>query len=291
VILWCIKMKPNRAKNVSQQAFNELVEAVEAGKSQRLIEYLKTMGRFHKYSLGNAILIGFQKPDATHVAGFRTWKRLGRHVKKGEHGIAIMAPIVYRKKKTGDSDNKESEDEEVRTFKTVHVFDISQTDGKQLPEFARVNGDPGVYTERLRKYINSNGIVLEYSDAIGSADGVSAGGLIKLKKGLSAAEELSVLAHEMAHEKLHKNRENMPKGQKVRETEAEAVAFVVCYGIGLNTNSASSDYIQLYNGDKEMLIESLERIQKTASEILEAVLDKDSEGETAGEEPCMAVAA
>ena len=264
---------------------------VEAGKSQKLIEYLKTMGRFHNYSLGNAILICFQKPDATHVAGFRTWKRLGRYVKKGENGIAIMAPIICRKKKSEDGDNKESEDEEVRTFKTVYVFDISQTDGKPLPEFARVNGDPGVYTERLREYITRNGIVLEYSDTIGSADGVSAGGLIKLKKGLTAAEELSVLAHELAHEKLHKNRENMPKDKKVRETEAEAVAFVVCHGIGLEANSASSDYIQLYNGDKKTLMESLERIQKTASEILEAMMDKESEDETAGRESSVAVAA
>lgn len=290
MILWCIKMKPNHAKKVSQQAFRELVEVVEAGKSQKLIEYLKTMGRFHKYSLGNAIMIGFQKPNATHVAGFRTWKRLGRYVKKGEHGIAIMAPIIYRKKKSEDS-NKESKDEEVRTFKTVYVFDISQTDGKPLPEFARVNGNPGIYTERLREYITSKGIMLEYSDSIGPADGVSAGGLIKLKKGLTAAEELSVLAHELAHEKLHKNWENMPKDKKVRETEAEAVAFVVCHGIGLDTNSANSDYIQLYNGDKKTLMESLERIQTTASEILEAVMDKGSEDETAGEKPCMAVAA
>ena len=91
-------MKANHARKVSQQAFNELVEAVEAGKSQKLVEYLKAMGRFHNYSLGNAILIGFQKPDATNIAGFRTWQKLGRHVKKGEHGIAIMAPIVWRRK-------------------------------------------------------------------------------------------------------------------------------------------------------------------------------------------------
>jgi hypothetical protein len=120
---------------------------------------------------------------------------------------------------------------------------------------------------------------------------VSSGGLIRLKKGLTAAEELSVLAHETAHEVLHKNRENMPKEKKVRETEAEAVAFVVCHAIGLDTNSASSDYIQLYNGDKETLIESLGRIQKTASEILEVVMDKESEGETTSGESCVAVAA
>ena len=288
-------MKTNYARNVSQQAFDELIEAVEGGKSQKLVEYLKTMGRFHNYSLGNAILIGFQKPNATKVAGFRTWQKLGRHVKRNEKGIAIMAPIVRRRKEKRADDDEEneqkSEDEIAMAFKTAYVFDISQTDGKPLPEFARVNGDPGVYTERLRKYVYSRGIRLEYSDAIGSAEGVSAGGLIILKNGLTAAEEFSVLAHEAAHENLHKNRENMPKDKKVRETEAEAVAFVVCHAIGLDTNGASSDYIQLYNGDKETLIDSLERIQKTASEILEAVMDKESDDDAVGEKPCMAVAA
>jgi hypothetical protein len=287
-------MNTNHARKVSEQAFTELVEAIEAGKSQKLVEYLKTMGTFHNYSLGNAILIGFQKPDATRVAGFRTWQKLGRYVKRNEKGIAIMAPIIWRKKvmhAVDEEDTKECKEEKALAFKTAYVFDISQTDGKPLPEFARVNGNPGIYTERLREYITSKGIVLEYCDAIGPAEGVSTDGLIKLKKGLTAAEELSVLAHEAAHEILHRDKETMPKDKKVRETEAEAVAFVVCNGIGLDTNSASSDYIQLYSGDKETLMESLGRIQKTASEILEAVMDKKSVGETAGGESCVAVAA
>ena len=279
-------------RKTSEKAFNQLVESVEAGKSHKLVEYLKAMGKFHNYSVVNAILIGFQRPDATHVAGFRTWKRLGRYVKKGEHGIVIMAPIIYRKKKAEESDDKEPEDEEIRTFKAVHVFDITQTDGKPLPEFSRVSGNPGVYIERLKQYVTNNGIVLIYSDAIGSAEGVSAGGLIRLKKGLAPAEELSVLVHETAHEMLHAGKNNRPKGKKVRETEAEAVAFVVCHGIGLDTNSASSDYIQLYNGDKETLMESLERIQRTAAEILAAVMNTDeSKSENAGVESCVAVAA
>jgi hypothetical protein len=90
-------MKTNHARKVSEQAFKELVDAVEAGKSQKLVEYLKAMGRFHNYSLGNAILIGFQKPRAMRVAGFRTWQKLGRYVKRNEKGIAIMAPIVRRR--------------------------------------------------------------------------------------------------------------------------------------------------------------------------------------------------
>ena len=105
-------MKADYARKVSQYAFNELVAAVEAGKSQKLIEYLKAMGRFHRYSLGNAILIGFQKPDATHVAGFRTWQKLGRHVKKNEKGIAILAPIVWRRKATSADDDEDQQERE-----------------------------------------------------------------------------------------------------------------------------------------------------------------------------------
>ncbi len=286
-------MKTNLIRKVSEQALNELVEAVEAGKSDKLVEYLKAMGRFHNYSLGNAILIGFQKPNATRVAGFRMWQKLGRHVKRNEKGIAIMAPIVWRKKVShaDEENNQHHEEETALTFKTAYVFDISQTDGKPLPEFARVNGDPGVYTERLREYVSSKGVKLEYSDAIGFAEGLSAGGLIVLRKGLTAAEETSVLAHEAAHEILHGDSENRPKEKKTRETEAEAVAFVVCYAIGLGTNGASSDYIQLYNGDKETLVKSLERIQRAASEILGTIMDEETEDVTADGETCVTVAA
>ena len=286
-------MNSKHVRKVSEEAFNQLVEAVEAGKSQKLIDYLKAMGRFHNYSLGNAILISFQKPDATQVAGFRAWKQLNRFVRKNEKGIAIMAPIIYRKKKeTEETDDKESEEEEITTFKTVYVFDISQTDGKPLPEFARVHGDPGIYIERLRDYVISKGIILEYSNTIGTAEGVSSGGRIRLKKGLSSAEEFSVLVHELAHEILHSNKENISKDKKVIETEAEASAFVVCHGIGLDTNTAGSDYIQLYNGDKKTLLESLERIQRTAAEILEALMSaKETEKQDTNSESCMAVAA
>ncbi len=286
-------MKENHARKVSEQAFNELVKAVGAGKSQKLVEYLKAMGRFHKYSLGNAILIGFQKPDATHVAGFQTWQKLGRYVKKGEHGIAIMAPIVWRKKVTPgvQEEGKQNREEETAlAFKTAYVFDISQTDGKPLPVFARTQGDPGAYTEKLERFISARGIKLERSE-LRIAEGISIGGTILLKASLAPADEFSVLVHETARELLHLNAASRPKDKTVREAEAEAVAFVVCHGIGLDTNTASSDYIQLYNGDKETLVKSLERIQRTAAEILGAVTDGESEGETAGERPCVAVAA
>lgn len=289
-------MRTNHVKRIAQRAFDRLVEAVEAGKSKRLVAYLKAMGRFHNYSLGNAILISFQKPDATHVAGYRTWQKLGRHVKRNEKGIAIMAPIVWRKKVMRAAKKKEDEQEDEKelaiAFKTAYVFDISQTDGRQLPDLARVNGDPGIHIEKLRNYIATRGIRLEYSETIGSAKGVSSGGLIRLKKGLTAAEELSVLVHEVAHETLHKNKDNMPKDKKVRETEAEAVAFVVCHGVGLDANSASSDYIQLYNGDKKTLLQSLERIQRTAAEILGAItIEREDARQRVNGQGCLAAAA
>jgi len=286
-------MKTNRAREVSKQAFNELIEAIKAGKSQKLIEYLKAMGRFHNYSLGNAILIGFQKPNATHVAGFRMWQRLGRNVKKGENGIAIMAPVLWRKKVTPanhEEGKQNREDETALAFKTAYVFDISQTDGKPLPEFARTQGDPGAYTDRLERFISGRGIKLERSN-LRIAEGISIGGTILLKAGLAPADEFSVLVHETAHEMLHLDLANRPKDKTVREAEAEAVAFVVCHGIGLDTNSASSDYIQLYDGNKETLLASLERIQRTATEILEAVMEKESECEVGGGESCVAVVA
>ena len=284
-------MRTNDVKSIARQAFDRLVEAVEAGKSERLVEYLKAMGKFHKYSLGNAILISVQKPDATHVAGYRTWQKLGRYVRKDEQGIAIMAPIVWRSRTVDRSDETEDEkgreEEMAVAFKTAYVFDVSQTEGRPLPDFAQVDGDPGVYAERLKEYVSSRGIKLEYSEALGSADGVSCGGLIKLKNGLSAAEEFSVLVHELAHEIFHKDRDRIHKDKKVKETEAEAVAFVVCHGVGLETNSASSDYIQLYDGDRKTLLESLERIQRTAAEILEAVIaDNKSKCETEDGEHC-----
>ena len=121
-------MKTNQARKISEQALNKLVKAIEAGKSDKLIEYLKVMGRLHRYSAMNSILIGFQFPEATHVAGFHTWRQLGRSVKAGSKGIAIMAPIVWRKKTISTEERDEDEEakeEAARVFKTVHVFDVS----------------------------------------------------------------------------------------------------------------------------------------------------------------------
>jgi len=134
-------MKNNKAKQLIENALNSLTESLENGHSDELKKYLQTMSRFHQYSLRNVMLIALQKPNATHVAGFHTWKKLSRFVKKGENGIVIIAPLVY-KKETVENDDNSPNVTEINGFKGVYVFDISQTDGDELPEFARVHGDP-----------------------------------------------------------------------------------------------------------------------------------------------------
>ena len=197
-------MKNNYAARISGQALDKLAKTLEAGKSKALVDYLKAMGRFHKYSLANTMLIHFQKPDATHVAGYRNWQKLGRYVKKGEHGLAIIAPIVRRRGAPDGNSVNEIEEDVVIAFKTAHVFDVSQTDGKSLPEFAQVHGDPGAYSKRLKDFIADRGIELAYSEAIGPAQGLSAGGKIVIKADLKPAEEFSVIVHELSHEILHR---------------------------------------------------------------------------------------
>ena len=129
-----------------------------------------------------------------------------------------------------------------------------------------------MHLARLKNLVRENGIALEYSNRLGPAEGLSAGGRIMIKAGLELASEFAVLAHELAHSLLHCESESRPDSKTVRETEAEAVAFVVCQAVSLETRSAASDYIQLYNGNKETLLACLERVQHTASVIIEGVL-------------------
>ncbi|MEZ5360606.1 MAG: ArdC-like ssDNA-binding domain-containing protein [Candidatus Zixiibacteriota bacterium] len=261
-------MKNNKAKQLIENALTSLTESLEAGQSDELKRYFQTISRFHQYSLRNVMLIALQKPSATHVAGYHTWKKLGRFVRKGETGIVIIAPLVYKKESAEEDDNR-SNVTEINGFKGVYVFDISQTDGDDLPEFTSVQGDPSCYQEKLNSFITDNYITLEYSDTL-QADGVSTKGKIVIRSGLSPAQDFSVKVHELAHEFLHHTGEKLSKTH--RETEAEAVAYVVCQSIGLDTNTAFSDYIQLYKGDKDTLINSIQRIKDVSGRILTGLL-------------------
>lgn len=260
-------------------ALTDLENDLAAGKSDTLVKFLATMGRFPSYSFSNVLLICLQRPDATHVAGFNTWKKLGRYVMKGEKGIGIIAPMIFGAKQNASAD-QEDEAPRIR-FKVVRVFDISQTDGEPLAEFAAIRGDPGEHLARLRDLVTERNIKLEYAEIAGGAQGVSRGGSITIQPGLSPAEDFSVLVHEYAHETLHKADKRTATTKIQRETEAEAVAFVVSKAVGLDGGSHASDYIQLYQGDAKVLSSSLELIQKTAADILGALLAKNNKQEEA----------
>jgi len=266
-------MKVEEAKQIASNAIKQLSQALEAGHSEKLTKYLAAMARFHRYSLHNIMLIASQRPDASRVAGFQTWKQLGRFVKKDAEGILILAPIMFRKK--AESDNLEEETERTAVqFRAVYVFDVADTDGKPLPGLGNAEGDPSGYTERLKDFVANRGIQLEYSDAIYPAQGQCSPGNIILLPGQLAPDEFATLAHETAHALLHQGDRRPATCKRVRETEAEAVAFVICEAIGLKASN-SADYIQLYCGNTETLVEALQYIQSASVEILAAIIPTD----------------
>jgi hypothetical protein len=258
------------AKEVIAANVKALIEQLETGHSQALTAYLTAMSRFHTYSFGNILEIARQRPEASRVAGLYAWNQLGRRVKKGERGIRILAPIIgSRRKQQKDAEERASQSvPRLVGFRAVYVFDVSQTEGKELPEHAKVSGDAGANRDRLIEFINTQGIELEFDESIAPAMGVSYGGRIALLPGQAKAEEFSTLVHELAHEMLHKAERRAAGTKVVRETEAEAIAFVVSKAVGLEVGTASADYIHLYNGNASLLAESLEVIQQASSVIL-----------------------
>jgi len=269
-----ISKKPSTKQEIVANNVKLLIEQLEAGHSDALTNYLTAMSRFHQYSFGNVLEIARQMPTATRVAGFWTWKNLGRSVKAGQKGIRILAPIVGVRRKKDAEANKDITKQNERAllgFRNAYVFDISQTDGVDLPSLHEVSGDPGENIDRLAAFVKSKGIQLVYNANISPALGMSYGGRIAILPGQSKAETFSTLVHETAHELLHRSERRTATTKTVRETEAEAVAFVVGKAVGLVNDNASASYIQLYHGNASLLAESLEVIQQTASVILIAL--------------------
>jgi antirestriction protein ArdC len=253
----------DKATAIADCALGTLADQLAAGQSAALTDYLRTMAKFHSYSMGNVMLIYFQRPDATRVAGFETWKTLGRHVRRGEKGIIVRIPTPVKVNKDTDKE------EPLMRFKCGHVFDVSQTEGEQLPEFTVVRGDPGCLLNRLECFASDKGIRIERHENLGNGvKGVSHKGSVSLRKFLEPAEEFAVLAHELAHELMHQGLFPRPD-RHVLELEAEAVSFVVCSAAGLDVGTASSDYIQLYTNDLKQLAASLDRIKRCSGEMIE----------------------
>jgi hypothetical protein len=271
-------MNRDDALKKSDEALQELAEALKQGKSESLIRYLDMLSSFHQYSFGNCMLIALQKPDATLVAGFGRWKELNRFVRKGEHGISILAPLVGKKKdaespepqvKSSNESPTEPSPKVLYGFRVVYVFDVSQTEGQELPEFASLGGDPGDKIQRLEEVIRGHGVAVEFVESLPfGANGMSEGGKIEILSTLPKPQMFSTMVHELAHEMLHWGDRRESTDKIVRETEAEAVAYVVCRSAGLECSTRASDYIQLWNGDERVLMQSLELIRTVASKII-----------------------
>lgn len=273
-------MKRDEALQHCDAALKELADSLRQGKSQSLLRYLAFMARFHQYSFGNCLLIALQRPEATLVAGFQRWKQLGRTVRRNERGIALLAPMIGRRQPT-DSESEDDSSAEtaahtsrsgstIRGFRIVYVFDVSQTEGRELASFAQLSGDPGDHIPKLEQLIAARGIQLEYvTSVLQGANGASFGGRIQISLQLPPPQQFSTLVHELAHELLHHGPQREQLSKAVRETEAESVAYVVCRAIGLECSTRAADYIQLWSGSEQTLQESLDRIRAVARDLLQ----------------------
>jgi len=249
--------------------------------SERWQEWLTMQGRFHSYSFNNTLLILGQKPEATRVAGFNAWRKLDRFVRKGEKGIWILAPMVY-KSDAGD----EAADEPtkaIRGFKPVPVFDVSQTDGAELPEVCvRLDGEDeaGLY-ERLRTVAASIGFSVEDAADLGGANGICIHDELRIQilAGNSPVQRVKTLAHELGHAILHAPAEGRPDSRAVLELEAESVAFVICAAAGITSDDYSFGYVATWSGGGEEALVVIKasgtRIQRAADQIINALHSDD----------------
>ena len=279
----------------------EITAQLEAGvkdlfNSERYQDYLKAMSKFHDYSLNNTLLIVMQKPDASLVAGFNKWRdEFERHVKRGEKGIKILAPAPYKIKKELeklDPDGKpiiggdgkpvtEQKEITVPAFKVVSVFDVSQTDGKEIPDIAvdSLTGSVEQYEDFFKALEQTSPVPVGFERIESGAHGYyhNAEKRIALNEGESELQTIKTLIHESAHAKLHDIDLNAPPEQqqerpssRTREVEAESIAYTVCQHFGLDTSDYSFGYVAGWSSDKDIkeLKASLETIRATASELI-----------------------
>jgi hypothetical protein len=272
-------MADDQLREISESALNHLAAELHAGKSNALKNLFDTMSKFRDYSWSNDLLISQQRPTATRLFTKDKWNMLGRSVKEGEKQITILKPVFTKEpdrtqtpRSPGQSATKKDQASHPMEFGPHDLYDIEQTHGMPLPEIAKTTCGPREFVDKLKAFATKQGISLEYDKSISPTQGVSFDGRIRLAPDMKAAEEFSVLARELAHEMLHHGNGKARLPETVLETQADAVAYVVCRGVGLETKSAAANYIHLYNGDKKTLTESLSVIQKTSSKILDHLL-------------------
>lgn len=244
-------------------------ELAQPGRS--LIPLLTSMSRFPRYSLSNQLLIFAQRPTATCVMGYRAWNKAGFQVRKGEKGIAIYAPMVFAKRR--DIDDRDSTDDSTAPrlgYRVAYVFDVGQVDRIAGSEAATATPATGTtaavrFLEQLKAFLVGHNIELEYKALAPGLFGYTDGRRITCATGQASHVEFATLTHETTHVLLHFDRTAGTRPDlTTRETEAEAVTYLLCAQLGIAGTEASVDYIQSYRGTPDTLDTSLERIRTTA---------------------------
>jgi hypothetical protein len=268
-----------------RSTIEQLANETDAARQSELFSnYLRASAAFWDYSWHNQMLIWKQKPDASFVGGFNTWLKCGRYVRKGEKGIAILAPMFFKDKNADGDETKRI------WFKVVYVFDMSQTDGSPLPELpTKSTGERGAdMLSRLLRFAESRGITVRFVEqcCLNGAAGTSRGNEIEIRTAeTDITTQAATLAHEIAHSLLHwdadghkiTTRDGRDIGKQQRELEAEAVAYVVGSYFGIQ--SPSDFYLAAYNVTPAMLLEAIETIAKSVKTILEGCQQVEPETE------------
>ena len=287
------------------EKLKEITDRLEQGitelfESERYREYLRVMSKFHNYSFNNTLLIAMQKPDASLVAGFSAWKNnFGRNVIKGQKGIKIIAPSPYKVKQEmkkidphtqqpiiGKDGKPVTEEKEITipAYKVVSVFDVSQTEGKELPDIAvdELTGDVERYRDFFAALEKTSPVPIGFEQIPGSSHGYYhlEDKRIAIQEGMSELQTLKTAIHEIAHAKLHDIDLNAPENEqqprvdrRTREVEAESVAYTVCQHYGLDTSDYSFGYVAGWSSGRELseLKSSLETIRSAAAEIINSI--------------------
>lgn len=284
-----------------QEKMKELTDKLEKGitdvyESDRYINYLAVMSKLYSYSFRNSLLIMLQKPDATHVAGFNAWRNsFKRNVNKGEKGLQILAPSPYRIKvemkkidpitQTPALDNSGKPVTELveitkPMFRSVYVFDVSQTSGEPLPQLlTELTGSVSQYQAFFESLKSVSPFPMQFEDIQSTAKGYCdpVNQRIAIKTGMSEIQNIKTAIHEITHSDLHSNHVNLSfdekKDRRTKEVEAESVAFVVCSHYGIDTSEYSFPYVASWSSNKELneLKSSLDTIQKQAGELIDRI--------------------
>lgn len=298
--------KPSNREQVKQIVAGIEGSIQELFQSERYAEYLRTMSRFHTYSVNNTILIHMQMPNATHVAGYNKWKnRFGRHVKQGEKGLTIIAPTPFKKKIEEmklDPDTKapvldedgnavtEEREIEIPLFKPVKVFDVSQTEGAPLPSLvSNLTGDVQQYEAFMEALRRTSPMSINVEPLRPGLDGLCNHDdqIISIQEGMSQVQTVCATVHEITHAVLHSREKDRltaaagdvtkeppkPKDENTMEVEAESVSYTVCQYYGIETGANSLGYIATWSKDRSLpeLKASLETICKTASALITSI--------------------